>query len=174
MTAYRNMSGQDIPPYYGEYVLPIYAYTIGIELVPNRPSTSPALTYSGWRQFLTQKILSAPDASFTHLTRALSALRVPMNLRRTDFPSAPHPYALAMEQRFQLTIADLYRRAVAMGFFAPSRGGGGWGGGWGGGGGGSYGGGGGTDGSTTKSVADALNSAFQLLNNTMGGGGAGL
>ena len=173
MIAYRNMSGQDIPPYYGEYVLPIYAAIIGIGLVPNRPSTSPALTYTGWRQFLTQKILSAPDASFTHLTHALSALRMPVNLRRTDFPTTPHPYALVMEQQFQRTIADLYRRAVAMGFFAPRRGGGGWGGGWGGGG-GSYGGDGGMDGSTTKSVADALNSAFQFLNNTMGGGGAGL
>ena len=165
MTAYRTLGGLTIPPYYGEYVLPTYASVIGIEVVPHRPQSAPVITWNGWHQFLTQKILFEPEASFLHLTRVLAILHVPIVLQRADFPNTPSPQAQAKEFQFRTAIYALAQRGLTAGALGAGRGGGFGGGGFGGGGAG----GGNGSGSTSAMATLAVN----LMSNGTGGG-AGL
>jgi len=115
MMAYRTMGGATVPPYYGEHVLPTYAAIVPIDLIPNQPRGAPVVSWSGWHQYLLQKILSEPEASFRHLQRACPALGITIQLNRVDFPMGSFPNAEAKEGLFRTQIYGMAQRAMRMG-----------------------------------------------------------
>lgn len=115
MIAYRTMGGATVPPYYGEQVLPTYAAIIPIDLIPNQPHSAPVVSWSGWHQYLLQKTLAEPDATFRHLQRACPALGVTIPLNRMDFPMGSFPNAEAKEGQFRTQIYGMAQRAMTMG-----------------------------------------------------------
>ncbi|KAH8652421.1 hypothetical protein BX600DRAFT_472549 [Xylariales sp. PMI_506] len=166
MVSFRTIGGLAMPPYYAEYVLPIYAQVIPIEVIPGaRHAGGPVVSWSGWHQFLLQKLLVEPQQVYLQLTRVCAAFSLPFTFSPADFPPLPNPVAQAKEQRFRTEIYTLAQRSLS--------------------GGGGFGlfGGGGQHGSTGGKISHAaahamLKMAMQgggnMLNGGMGfGGGAG-
>jgi hypothetical protein len=119
LTAFRTLGGLSVPAYYASHVLPTYIAVVGIDVVPGRPRGSEVITYNGWRIFLRQKMLQNPDEMFMCIRNAAAALGVRLQtpLARTDFPAAPDPGAVALEQQFKTQIYSMLRGAAAMGAF---------------------------------------------------------
>lgn len=118
MTAYRTMGGLTVAPYYGEYVLPTYASVVGVDLVPGQPRNAPVVSWSGWHQFLMQKIMAEPEATFRHLLRVCPALGIPINFSRADFPASSFPAAEIKEASFRTQIGMMAQRALGGGMGA--------------------------------------------------------
>ena len=115
MLCYRTFGGLTVPPFFSEHVLPTYASVIGFELAPNRPRSSPVVTWNGWHQYLLHKIRLEPDATFAHIMRVGAALGLQLHLKRTDFPAMPNPAAQAKEEQFKTQIFAMARGAFGAG-----------------------------------------------------------
>jgi len=165
MMAYRSLGGASVPPFYGEQVLPLYASIIPIDLVHNQPRDKPIVTWSGWHQYLLQKILAEPSATYQHLVRVCVALGLPFNLNREDFPMASLPSAQVKENLFLTQIYALAQKGISAGAFGGGRFGGG------GGFGGAGGAGGGHHSSGTGKLAAKV--GLNILNASFGGGAGG-
>jgi len=125
MSAYRTMGGLTVSPFYGQYTLPTYASIIPIDLVPNQPQGAPVISWKGWHQYLIQKIMAEPEATFWHLQRVFPALNVRMTLNRADFPAVPFAGAEVKEATFKTQVAMMARGAMggrALGSFGAGSG----------------------------------------------------
>jgi hypothetical protein len=120
MTAYRAMGGLTVPPFYGEHVLPTYASMIPIDLIPGQNRTAPIVSWAGWHQYLLQKIMAEPEATFRHLLRVCPALGVQITFNRSDFPLASFPGAEVKEAMFKTQIYGMAQRAMSGGYGSRS------------------------------------------------------